>query len=121
MVVRTCVRKAFSRTAIPSDVNRLPQLSSTAGPVTAPTGVTGVKRIELARIAMLIAASEQYLCVFILQSPFFTVFCDRGLVLLVAINFRFHLKKRKSPLKTVTPSQSSLPDKICGGDIIRSI
>jgi hypothetical protein len=37
------------------------------------------------------------------------------------INFRFHLKKRKSPLKTVTPSQGSLPDKICGGGIIRSI
>jgi hypothetical protein len=30
------------------------------------------------------------------------------------INFRSHLKKRKSPLKTVTPSQGFMPDKICG-------
>jgi len=37
------------------------------------------------------------------------------------INFHFHLKKRKSPLKTVTPSQGSLPDRIFGGGIIRSI
>src|SRR5439155_8418737 len=34
MVVRICVRNAFSGTDAPSEVNRLPQSSSTAGPVT---------------------------------------------------------------------------------------
>src|SRR5262245_5520046 len=33
MVVRTCVRNAFSGTDAPSAANRLPQSSSTAGPV----------------------------------------------------------------------------------------
>src|SRR4051812_46769634 len=33
MVVRICVRNAFSGTDAPSEVNRLPQSSSTAGPV----------------------------------------------------------------------------------------
>src|SRR5262245_25972653 len=32
MVVRICVRNEFSGTDAPSDVNRLPQSSSTAGP-----------------------------------------------------------------------------------------
>src|SRR4030095_8035485 len=38
MAVRTCVRNAFSGTDAPSDVNRLPQSSSTAGPVSVVTG-----------------------------------------------------------------------------------
>src|SRR5262245_6886008 len=37
MVVRTCVRNAFSPTEAPSDVNRLPQSSSNADPVSAGT------------------------------------------------------------------------------------
>src|SRR5262245_36727221 len=41
MVVRTRVRKGFSGTDAPSDVNRLPQSSSTAGPVRALPVVTG--------------------------------------------------------------------------------
>src|SRR6266545_8156285 len=41
MVVRTCVRNAFSGTDAPRDVNRLPQSSSTAGPVAALTIATG--------------------------------------------------------------------------------
>jgi hypothetical protein len=33
IVVRTCVRNGFSGTDAPSEVNRLPQSSSSAGPV----------------------------------------------------------------------------------------
>src|SRR6185369_15099710 len=35
MVMRTCVRSAFSPTWVPSDVNRVPHSSRTAGPVRA--------------------------------------------------------------------------------------
>src|SRR5262245_55881489 len=44
IVVRTCVRSAFSGTDAPSEVNRLPQSSSSSGPVNGAGSTTAANR-----------------------------------------------------------------------------
>src|SRR5262249_22656877 len=59
MVVRTCVRNAFSGTDAPSEVNRLPQSSSTADPVRAMTVVTGACAVSCPLGALVMSSATR--------------------------------------------------------------